>query len=72
MNMKSAKNGEEIEEQALFSGQFKRKSRNCGQIGHKLFLSKNRANTMVVFTIAQLQEIIALTAVRRVTLNKAV
>jgi hypothetical protein len=36
--MKSTRyeNGEQLEEQALFSGQFKGKCRNCGQIGHKL------------------------------------
>jgi hypothetical protein len=36
LNMKTSRNmeGEVLEEQALFSGQFKGKSRNCGQIGH--------------------------------------
>jgi hypothetical protein len=40
MNMKTSRNkeGEVLEEQALFSGQFKGKCRNCGQIGHKSFL----------------------------------
>jgi gag-polypeptide of LTR copia-type len=39
LGMKSTRyeDGEQLEEQALFSGQFKGKCRNCGQIGHKLF-----------------------------------
>ena len=32
-----------LKEQALFSGQFKGKCRNCGLIGHKSFQCKNRA-----------------------------
>jgi hypothetical protein len=41
--MKSTSNreGEGFEETAFFSGQFKGKCRNCGQIGHKLFQCKN-------------------------------
>ena len=35
---------EEIEEHALFSGQFKGKCRNCGKIGHKSFQCKSRSN----------------------------
>ena len=35
--------GEILEEQALFSGQFKGKCRSCGLIGHKAFQCKNRA-----------------------------
>ena len=44
--MKSARNddGEELEEQTLFCGQFKGKCRNCGQIGHKCFQRKNCSN----------------------------
>jgi gag-polypeptide of LTR copia-type/Zinc knuckle len=47
LNMNSSKNGdaEELEEHALFSGQFKGKCRNCGQLGHKLFQCKNRLNS---------------------------
>jgi gag-polypeptide of LTR copia-type/Zinc knuckle len=33
--------GEVLEEDALFGGQFKGKCRNCGQLGHKLFQCKN-------------------------------
>jgi hypothetical protein len=37
--MKTSRNeeGEVLEEQALFSGQFKGECRNCGQIGNKSF-----------------------------------
>ena len=33
-----------MEDQALCSGQFKGKCRNCGQIGHKSYQCKNRGN----------------------------
>jgi Zinc knuckle len=47
LNMNSSENGdvEELEEYALFSGQFKGKCRNCGQLGHKSFQYKNRLNS---------------------------
>jgi hypothetical protein len=43
LNMKTLRNeeGEFLEEHALFSGQFKGKRRNCGQVGHKSFQCKN-------------------------------
>jgi hypothetical protein len=46
LNMKTSRNeeGEVLEEKALFSGQFKGKCRNRGQIGHKLFQYKNRSS----------------------------
>jgi hypothetical protein len=44
LNMKSSNNpeGEGLEENAFFSGQFKGKCQSCGQIGHKPFQCKNR------------------------------
>jgi hypothetical protein len=44
--MKISRNeeGEVLEKQALFSGQFKGKCRNCGQVSHKSFQCKNRSN----------------------------
>jgi hypothetical protein len=44
--MKTSRNeeGDVLEEQALFSGQFKGKCRNCGQVGHKSFQSKNHSS----------------------------
>jgi hypothetical protein len=46
LNMKPSRNeeGEVLEEQALFSGQFKGKCRNCSQVGHKSFPWKNRSS----------------------------
>jgi gag-polypeptide of LTR copia-type len=46
LNMKSSNNpeGEVLEENAFFSGQFKGKCRSCGQIGHKSFQCKNRGS----------------------------
>jgi hypothetical protein len=45
-NMNTSRNeeGEFLEEQALFNGQFKGKRRNCGQVGHKSFQCKNRSS----------------------------
>jgi gag-polypeptide of LTR copia-type len=42
-NSTNTSEGELLEEQALFCGQFKGKCRNCGLIGHKSFQCKNRA-----------------------------
>ena len=44
--MKSSNNreGDNFEETAFFTGQFKGKCRNCGQVGHKLFQCKNRGS----------------------------
>ena len=46
LNMGSTNNDDKdvMEDQALFSGQFKGKCRNCGQIGHKSYQCKNRGN----------------------------
>jgi hypothetical protein len=46
LNIKTSRNeeGEVLEEQSLFSDQFKGKCRNCGQVGHKSFQCKNRSN----------------------------
>jgi hypothetical protein len=45
LNMKSKENeeGEELEEHAFFSAQFKGKCRNCGHIGHKLIVSMQKS-----------------------------
>jgi hypothetical protein len=44
--LKASRNeqGEVLEEQALFTGQFKGKGRNCGQVGQKSFQRMNRSN----------------------------
>ena len=44
LNLRSSNNreGEDLEENAFFSGQFKGKCRNCGQVGHKSFHCKNK------------------------------
>jgi hypothetical protein len=46
LNMKytEIEGSEELEEHALFIGQFKGKCRNYGRIGHKSFQCKNRSN----------------------------
>jgi hypothetical protein len=46
LNMKTSRNEkrEVLEEKALFSGQFKGKCRNCGQVGHNSFQCKNSSN----------------------------
>jgi hypothetical protein len=46
LNMKTSSNeeGEVLEEQAWFSGKFKGKYQNCGQIRHKSFYCKNLSN----------------------------
>jgi hypothetical protein len=46
LNMKTSRNEEVevLEEQALFSGQFKGKCLNYGQIGHKSFQCKNHSS----------------------------
>jgi Zinc knuckle len=44
MRSTSSREGEGFEETAFFSGQFKGKCRNCGQIGHKSFQCKNRGS----------------------------
>jgi hypothetical protein len=43
LNMKTSRNeeGEVLEEQALFSGNFKGKCQNCGQVGYKSFQCKD-------------------------------
>jgi hypothetical protein len=66
--MKSARNkdGEVAEEHALFSGQFNDKCRNSEQNGHNHFSAKFVQRTMMQITVIRLQEIIALTAIRRV------
>jgi hypothetical protein len=42
MNTNWNKEGEVLEEHALFAEQFKGKYRNCGQIGHKAFQCKKK------------------------------
>jgi gag-polypeptide of LTR copia-type/Zinc knuckle len=42
MNANGNKEGEVLEEHALFAGQFKGKCRNCGQMGHKAFQCKRK------------------------------
>jgi len=42
MNTNGNKEGEVLEEHALFAGQFKGKCRNCGQISHKAFQCKKK------------------------------
>jgi Zinc knuckle len=44
MNANGNKEGEVLEEHALFTGQFKGKCRNCGQIGH--FSARRSKSTM--------------------------
>jgi hypothetical protein len=46
LNMNISRNEEGVvsEEQSLFSGKFKRKCRNCGQVGHKSFPCRNRSS----------------------------
>ena len=46
LNMKSTNDDdrEVMEDQALFSGQFKGKCRNCSQMVHKSYQCKNRGN----------------------------
>ena len=46
LNLRSSNNreGEDLEENAFFSGQFKGKCRNCGQVGHKSFQCKNKGS----------------------------
>jgi hypothetical protein len=58
--MRSTKNeeNEELEEHALFSGQFKGNCRNCGRIGHKSFITKIFQATIMEITVTQPEEII--------------
>jgi hypothetical protein len=43
MKSKENEEGEELEEHAFFSAQFKGKCRNCGHIGHKLIVSMQKS-----------------------------
>jgi gag-polypeptide of LTR copia-type len=68
LNMASTNNNDKevMEDQALFSGQFKGKCKNCGQFGHKSYQYKNRGNKMAETTVIWTQQFIALIVVRPV------
>jgi hypothetical protein len=67
MNMKTLCNeeGECLEEQALISGKFMGKYRNCGQVGHSHFSARTIQTTMVEITVTELEKIIAHTVASR-------